>query len=58
MTINFAGIPGYQYLVERASDASFTSPEVVLTTNAPSAGLFIYTDDDPPQPTAYYRMKH
>jgi Bacterial Ig domain len=58
VTINFAGIPGYQYEVERSSDASFTSPEVVLTTNAPDAGLFIYTDNSPPQPTAYYRMKH
>jgi hypothetical protein len=58
VTINFAGIPGYQYQVERSSDSSFTSPEVVLTTNAPSAGLFIYIDNSPPQPTAYYRMKH
>jgi hypothetical protein len=58
VTINFAGIPGYQYEVERSSDSSFTSPEVVLTTNAPDAGLFIYTDSDPPQSTAYYRLKH
>jgi autotransporter-associated beta strand protein len=58
VTINFAGIPGYQYEVERSSDSSFTSPEVVLTTNAPTAGLFIYTDNSPPQPSAYYRMKY
>jgi hypothetical protein len=58
VTINFAGIPGYQYQVQRSSDSSFTSPEVVLTTNAPTAGLFIYTDNTPLQPRGYYRLKY
>ena len=58
VTIQFAGIPGYQYQVERSCDASFTSPAVVLTTNAPAAGLFIYTECPPLPPSAYYRLKH
>jgi fibronectin-binding autotransporter adhesin len=58
VTVQFAGIPGYQYQVERSCDASFTSPAVVLTTNAPAAGLFIYTECPPLPPSAYYRLKH
>jgi hypothetical protein len=58
IVIMFAGIPDYQYDVERATDVGFTSPVVVLTTNAPAGGVFSYTDDLPPQPTAYYRLKH
>jgi uncharacterized repeat protein (TIGR01451 family) len=55
-TLQFAGVPGYAYDVQRAS--SLTGPwTVILTTNAPPHGLWIYTDPSPPQPTAFYRLQ-
>jgi hypothetical protein len=32
-------------------------PAWALAVNI-TAGLFIYTDNSPPQPSAYYRMKY
>jgi autotransporter-associated beta strand protein len=58
VTIQFAGIPGYQYQVERSCDLSWNSPVVILTTNTPCDGLFIYTESPPLPPSAYYRLKH
>ena len=56
VTIKFAGVPGYAYDVERATDLG-GSWTVVLTTNAPPHGLWIYTDSNPPQPSAFYRLR-
>ena len=56
VTVQFAGVPGYAYDVQRAS--SLGGPwTVILTTNAPPHGLWIYTDPSPPQPTAFYRLQ-
>ena len=30
---------------------------VLLTTNAPPHGVWIYTDNNPPQPAAFYRLE-
>jgi hypothetical protein len=58
-TVDFAGIPGYSYIVERAEDVNFTVKVTpVLTTNAPSDGLFIFVDNSPPGSQAYYRLKY
>ena len=56
IVLQFAGVPGYAYDVERTTnfDSSWT---VVLTTNAPPHGLWIYTDSNPPQPAAFYRLQ-
>jgi autotransporter-associated beta strand protein len=57
VTVNFAGIPGHSYQVQRADDVNFTVNVTTLTTiTAPAAGLFSYTDNSPPTPTAYYRL--
>jgi hypothetical protein len=56
ITIKFAGVPGYAYDVERAVDLG-GSWTVVLTTNAPPHGLWFYTDSNPPQPSAFYRLR-
>jgi len=54
ITVNFAGVPGYAYDVEQATNLS--GPwVVVLTTNAPVNGLWIYTNTNPPMPAAFYR---
>ena len=57
VSVKFAGIPGYQYDVQRATEVNFTSPTVILTTNAPSDGLFTCVDSSPPTGTAFYRLK-
>jgi hypothetical protein len=55
--LNFAGIPGYAYDVQRATNADFSGTVVLLaTTNAPSGGVFIFVDGSPPQPQAFYRL--
>jgi hypothetical protein len=57
VTVNFAGIPGYLYDIQRATDPG--GPwATVATQTAPANGLFSYTDPSPPQPTAYYRLMH
>jgi hypothetical protein len=60
VTINFAGIPTYQYEIQRSATADFSSGYTVLTTvTAPADGLFSYTDTSPLQPTGFYRtMRH
>jgi hypothetical protein len=59
VTVNFAGIPGYQYSVERATNVEFTENVTSLSTNvAPTHGLFSIVDANPPSPTAYYRLKY
>lgn len=56
--VNFAGIPGYPYIVQRAENSGFTvNVTTVLTTNAPSDGLFICTNSTA-LPQAYYRLKY
>ena len=55
ITIQFAGVPGYAYDVECSTNLS--SWTIVLTTNAPPHGLWIYTDSNPPQPSAFYRLR-
>jgi autotransporter-associated beta strand protein len=55
VTIIFAGIPSYRYDVQRSDGLSFSSCDTVLTTNAPEAGVFTFTET-PPGNSAYYRL--
>ena len=57
-TVNFAGIPGYQYLIQRSTN--MTVWVTLFTTNAPGNGVFKFTDnfDDlggVAPPSAFYR---
>jgi hypothetical protein len=57
-TLTFAGIPGYRYSIQRATDAGFTqNVATVLTTNAPPNGVFHFTDATAPSPQAFYRLQ-
>jgi hypothetical protein len=56
VSIHFAGVPGYAYDVERTTNLG-GSWTVVLTTNAPAHGLWFFTDSNPPQPSAFYRLR-
>ncbi|HEX5400345.1 MAG TPA: hypothetical protein VFY06_14960 [Verrucomicrobiae bacterium] len=58
-TVGFAGIPDYQYSVERSTN--LVDWVAIWTTNAPAGGLFNYTDtfsdlSGAPPPAAYYRL--
>jgi hypothetical protein len=57
VAITFAGIPGYNYVVERSSSVSdWSSATVVQTLQAPSAGVWTFTDSSPPNPS-FYRLR-
>jgi autotransporter-associated beta strand protein len=59
VTLNFAGIPNYGYAIQRSTN--LTDWVTLVTTNAPSAGLFQWTDDfsdlGGPPASAYYRLQ-
>ena len=57
VTVRFAGIPGYRYDVERTTDLASGPWIVLLTTNAPPAGVWIYVDNAPPSGGAFYRTE-
>ena len=51
VTINFAGVAGFKYVVERSSDlANWTTVE---TITAPASGVWTFTDPSPPNPSFY-----
>ena len=56
VTVTFAGIPDFQYDVQRSATSDFATYDTVLTTNAPSGGVFVYTDSSPLSPSGYYRL--
>jgi autotransporter-associated beta strand protein len=59
VTVKFSGIPNFRYDIERATDVNFTANlTVLITTNAPANGQFQFTDNSPPQPAAFYRLKY
>jgi autotransporter-associated beta strand protein len=53
-SMTFAGIPGYSYNVQRSTDMSVWT--TIWTTNAPTDGVFDFTDNSAPQPDAFYRL--
>jgi hypothetical protein len=54
--MQFAGIPGFRYAIERSGD--LTNWETVQTLTAPPAGLFQYTDPAAPGGSMYYRLRY
>lgn len=58
VTLNCQGAEGVSYDVERATEVTFTTGlTTLLTTNAPTGGAFTATDNSPPAPKAFYRLK-
>lgn len=55
-TIDFAGIPGYQYDIQRALSPAGPWTNQPPTVTAPANGLFQYVDDPVPLPSAFYRL--
>ena len=57
ITITFAGVPGFLYVVERSASADFsTTITTVQTMTAPASGLWTYTEASPFNPS-YYRSR-
>lgn len=57
VTITFAGIPTYKYVVERSGSASdWTNATTVQTIEAPVGGVWTFTDSSPPNPS-FYRLR-
>jgi hypothetical protein len=59
VTVNFAGIPGYGYGVQRSTN--LVDWTTIWTTNAPTGGVFNYTDNygdlgGTAPSSAYYRL--
>ncbi|PYJ05139.1 MAG: hypothetical protein DME25_08960, partial [Verrucomicrobia bacterium] len=58
-TVDFAGIPGYSYDIQRSTN--LVDWVTLLTTNTPGDGLFQFTDDfndlGGPPSQAYYRLR-
>jgi len=50
LTLKFAGIPGYEYAVQRKTNLTDVVWETVWTTNAPAGRGVDYVDDAPPPP--------
>jgi surface-anchored protein len=55
MAISFQGIPGRGYQIQRSTDLSNWTP--LATVQAAANGAVTYTDEDPPQPGAFYRLR-
>jgi type VI secretion system Hcp family effector len=57
VTLNFAGIPGFVYDVQYASDLS-GNWTTVTTVTAPSDGLFTFTEPNRSNPAFYRLLQH
>lgn len=55
VALQFAGIPGLVYAIERSIDLESWSAIAVMT--APSSGVFEFSDPSPLSQTAFYRMR-
>ncbi len=55
-TLRFAGIPGYLYDIQRATNMAPAQTWTTLwTTSAPANGLFWFVDEAAPEGSAFYR---
>ena len=57
VTLNFQGVAGLPYSVQRATDVLMSQNlTTLLKTNAPSNGLFRFVDSNPPAAEGFYRL--
>jgi hypothetical protein len=57
VAITFAGIPSFNYVVERSGSASdWTDATTVQTLTTPAGGVWTFTDPAPPNPS-FYRLR-
>ncbi|MFN3407784.1 MAG: beta strand repeat-containing protein [Limisphaerales bacterium] len=58
ITVNFAGIPGSTYAIERATSASGPWTEIAASVSTGANGLGSYTDTSAPETMAFYRTRY
>lgn len=64
VTVNFMGVPGYNYQVQRATtlegsgDWGDVGSPIIAPSTGPAPGLFNYTEAGTSGTTAYYRLKY
>ena len=60
VAVKMYGVPNYYYDVQRATDVGFTQNLTTLVTaqKANGDGLVSFTDNSPPSPSAFYRLKY
>ncbi|MES2708388.1 MAG: choice-of-anchor D domain-containing protein [Verrucomicrobiota bacterium] len=54
-SIRFQAVPGITYLLQRSQDLSAWSFSCLVTADA--TGTLVFTDENPPHPAAFYRLK-
>ena len=54
VALEFRAIPGRAYQIQRSGDVKTWT--TIASVNADRTGLIQYIDDDPPQPSAFYRL--
>jgi hypothetical protein len=55
--IALQGIPGRQYQIQRSPDLTPGSWTTIATVTAASNGAVEFTDEDPPDPSGFYRLR-
>jgi hypothetical protein len=56
--LNFFGLPGYPYDLQRSATPDFSFYSVLLAlTGAPPNGLVSFADTNPPSPAGFYRLQ-
>jgi hypothetical protein len=55
--IAFQGIPGRQYQIQRSPDMTEGSWQTIATITAAANGAVTFTDEDPPEPSGFYRLR-
>ena len=57
VTISFAGVPGFQYVVERSSSVTdWSAATIVQTKTVPETGVWTFSETPPGNP-AFYRLR-
>jgi alpha-tubulin suppressor-like RCC1 family protein len=54
ISLKFQGIPGRTYQIQRSAD--LTTWATLATVTATASGALTFTDESPPEPSAYYRL--
>jgi len=55
--IAFQGIPGRQYQIQCSQDMTEGSWQTIATITAATNGAVTFTDESPPQPNGFYRLR-
>ena len=55
--VPYLGIPGRQYQIQRSPDMAEGSWQTIAIITAAANGAVTFTDESPPQPNGFYRLR-